>query len=49
LIVWRTSQEVALWRVNVAARANDRQMAAMIEHFGEEGPFGARHDKAQVA
>jgi hypothetical protein len=49
LIVWRTSQEVALWRVNVAARGNDRQMAAMIGHFGSAGLFGALREDARVA
>jgi hypothetical protein len=49
LIVWRTSQEVALWRVNVGASANDRQMAAMIDHFGPKGLFGGRQDEARVA
>jgi len=49
LIVWRNSQEVALWRVNVAARANDRQMAAMIDHFGWDSLVDARPAEARVA
>ena len=49
LIVWRTSQDVALWRVNVADRANDRQVLAMIGHFGNEGLFAARRNQARVA
>lgn len=35
LVVWRTTQDVALWRINVQQQANDRQMAGMIDHFGE--------------
>jgi len=34
LVVWRTSQDNALWRTNVAARANDRYIAALVERFG---------------
>lgn len=49
LVVWRTSQEVALWRVNVAAKANDRQVAAMIRHFGPEGIFEPDEARAEVA
>jgi hypothetical protein len=49
LIVWRTSQEVALWRINVGAGANDRQMAAMIAHFGPESLFAGRPAEARVA
>ena len=41
LIVWRTSQDNALWRTNLVERANDRAMAALIERFGAAGLFGA--------
>ena len=40
LIEWRSSQRVALWWTNVAGRANDRHMAALIAHFGAERLFG---------
>jgi hypothetical protein len=49
LIVWRASQDVALWRVNVAARANDRQMAALIDHFGPTCLFGRGRAESRVA
>jgi len=40
LITWRRSQRVTLWWTNVAGRANDRNMAASIAHFGAERLFG---------
>jgi hypothetical protein len=39
LVVWRTSQDAALWRTNVAERANDRAMAAVIARFGADELF----------
>jgi len=39
-IEWRRSQRAALWWINVAGRANDRNMAALIAHFGAERLFG---------
>jgi hypothetical protein len=40
LTVWRTSQDVALWRVNNGGeQATDRQVDAMIHSFGVEGMF----------
>lgn len=39
-ISWRSSQNVALWRENnVGEVANDRQIAAMIAHFGSDDIF----------
>jgi hypothetical protein len=40
LVVWRTSQDAALWRTNVVEGANDRAMAAVIARFGAEALFG---------
>lgn len=36
LVIWRTSQDSALWRVNVVDRGNDKCMAAMIDRFGAD-------------
>lgn len=40
LVVWRTSQDTALWRTNVVEGANDRAMAAVVARFGVESLFG---------
>ena len=40
LVVWRSSQDSALWRTNVVEGANDRAMAAVVARFGVEGLFG---------
>ncbi|HEU4650922.1 MAG TPA: hypothetical protein VFS49_05860 [Croceibacterium sp.] len=40
LVVWRSSQDTALWRTNVVDGANDRAMAAVIARFGAEELFG---------
>lgn len=40
LVVWRTSQDSALWRTNVVERGNDRSMEAVINHFGADSLFG---------
>lgn len=40
LISWRSSQEVALWQTNnTGERANDRQLQALLTHFGVQGVF----------
>ncbi|MBC2775891.1 glycosyltransferase family 2 protein [Rhizobium sp. AQ_MP] len=40
LISWRSSQEVALWQTNnTGERANDRQLQALLMHFGAQGVF----------
>ena len=39
-VSWRSSQDVALWRENnIGEVANDRQITAMIAHFGSDGIF----------
>jgi hypothetical protein len=40
LVVWRTSQDTALWRTNVVEGANDRAMAAVVARFGVAELFG---------
>lgn len=40
LVVWRTSQDTALWRTNVVEGANDRAMAAVVARFGVDSLFG---------
>ena len=40
LVVWRTSQDTALWRTNVVDGANDRAMAAVLARFGADILFG---------
>lgn len=40
LVVWRGSQDSALWRTNVVEGANDRAMAAIVARFGVEDLFG---------
>ena len=40
LVVWRTSQDAALWRTNVIEGANDRAMAAVVARYGSERLFG---------
>lgn len=49
LVVWRTSQDNALWRINVAARANDRYLAALVERFGAARLFDSAGDAAARA
>lgn len=44
LIAWPGSQKTSLWSINIAE--NDRQIRAMVEHFGVPDATAARGDSA---